>query len=238
MAVVIKFIITLAVITGYNGDSFTVQLVSPAATENTHNSIRNLYVDRPLTYSKALADNAKNCVSMMAQNRLGIFDHPCQESGESIYLTRQSMQTGSSSPDQLMSLAVQAWHDEVRFTKQPRLRKFDENWLKYPSKEDVINTGHLMQMLWANTQYVGCASDFYIENGDRVYYLLCRYDSPANIWNLIERLNNLPVYKPGNDCFDDAGCEKVATQVACAKYEKTRTRCKLSCDAYLSVKQC
>ena len=52
-------------------------------------------------------------------------------------------------------------------------------------------------MLWASTKFVGCASDFYVEGSDRVYYLLCRYSTPADLWNLIERLNNLPVAKPG-----------------------------------------
>ena len=84
-------------------------LVTPSATENIHNSIRSLYVEPPLIFSEVLAEKSKTCVSKMAQGHLGISDHPCEENGESIYLTKQSIQSGPLSPDKLMSLAADAW---------------------------------------------------------------------------------------------------------------------------------
>ncbi|KAL3287024.1 hypothetical protein HHI36_001510 [Cryptolaemus montrouzieri] len=97
--------------------------------------------------------------------------------------------------------SVTAWFDEIKFIT-------DEDWIrKYPGKSgdnpfpiDGNKRGHVTQLMWADTKYLGCSRVRFKKN-DRQGTLICNYGPSGN-------MIGLPIYKLAENEHDIASeCE-------------------------------
>ncbi|XP_065654057.1 cysteine-rich secretory protein 2 isoform X2 [Hydra vulgaris] len=193
-----------------------------------HNQKRAVYNSPPLLSDSSLSENAERCALKMAEGRLPIAIHPCQEPGENIYQTTMDLSYPIISDNNLIKDAVEAWYAEKIRMKTINYNVFDEKWLVGMSNNDLLNTGHFMQIIWKSVRSVGCAVSYYTTEVNRVYYVLCRYSPAPYLKVPSERITNLPSSSLSM-CEDSPGCQNVANAATCQKYEKTREKCKKSC---------
>ena len=129
---------------------------------NAHNKYRVQVGVPPLTWSNTLARQAQQWANYLSTKRL--FRHsntPGQ--GENLWM-------GTSRAFSFTNM-VKSWGNEKRHFVRGTFPNVSTtgNW------SDV---GHYTQMVWRNTQQVGCAG---VDGGDGNYRLVCRYSPPGNV---------------------------------------------------------
>jgi Cysteine-rich secretory protein family len=125
----------------------------------THNAERAFQGRRPLQWDHSLAEDAAKWAAYLAsQNR---FEHAYAEltktgQGENLW-----MGTRGAYPYQDM---VELWLAERQYTKSGRFPDVSHtgNW---------ADVGHFVQIIWPETQKVGCA----LKSSEQDDYLVCRY---------------------------------------------------------------
>ncbi|XP_022902029.2 venom allergen 3-like [Onthophagus taurus] len=86
---------------------------------------------------------------------------------------------------------IMHWYDEVAI--------FDSEWVKSTQPRGSIKVGHYTQMVWADTNRIGCGLSFYTKTSQKTnrkwyhYFLVCNYGPGGNYIGL-------PVYKEGPSC--------------------------------------
>jgi Cysteine-rich secretory protein family len=130
----------------------------------THNEERAFHGRAPLVWDAALAADAAKWAGNLATKRQ--FEHAFEEitkngQGENLW-----MGTRGAYP---LSEMVQQWIEEVELTKSGRFPNVSKtgNW---------VDVGHFTQIVWPQTQKLGCALKSSIEDD----YLVCRYWPAGN----------------------------------------------------------
>ena len=115
----------------------------------------------PLKWSKALADESRLWAEQLAED-CDLYHDPNTNHGENIALNY-------------------GWDEySTRRSTENVLSRFveDESDLPYP------DNGHLTQILWRATRYVGCADAVRPYDGGRCHTQVCRYSKPGKYMSL------------------------------------------------------
>ncbi|KAK8770868.1 hypothetical protein V5799_025887 [Amblyomma americanum] len=117
--------------------------------------------------------------------------------------------------------AVRSWFDEYKDYSPSSVRSFTQN--------AVGPVGHFTQVIWADTQYMGCGAVLYSKGGQQggtTKFFVCNYADTGNI-------AGKPVYLPGRMCSHcprGAACELPAGLCVGAKLRsKSREALRSSC---------
>lgn len=145
-----------------------VGAISPAQMFSTmilaaHNRERTAIGVPPLRWNAALAGSAQRWADHLAAT--GSFEHapesPTEAEGENLWAGTRGHYS--------IEARVDAWVREKRYFTPGT---FPRN----STTGKVEDVGHYTQLIWRNTQQVGCAQ----ASGAREDVLVCRYSSPGN----------------------------------------------------------
>jgi glioma pathogenesis-related protein 2 len=133
-----------------------------------HNAYRSTHHSPALTASNSLDKSAQNWANHLATKK--IFEHSNNpQIGENIYVSYG--QESSLQAKTLAENAVKFWYSEVT----------NYNYAK-PRYSD--NTGHFTQVVWKNTNKLGCgtARGTVVRQGRQVnaFYVVCQYSPAGN----------------------------------------------------------
>lgn len=133
-----------------------------------HNSVRATKDVPPLIWSQELAQSAEDWADTLA-NRGCVLEHSGNQYGETIYYSRKyGPHQTARTPDEVMQ----------GFLAEAPLYTYETN----SCKEGEI-CGHYTQIMWADTQRVGCAKSLCLSD-ERKEIWVCHYDPPGNIEGL------------------------------------------------------
>ena len=100
--------------------------------------------------------------------------------------------TSRQKPDWQLSKKIQAWYDEVSDFPEANVASFS-------SKGATGTIGHYTQLVWGETEFIGCGAIYYKDNNFPRYpyrkTLVCNYHPPGNYLNH-------PVYQAGQTAVD------------------------------------
>ena len=122
-----------------------------------HNKERQLLNIPDLVWSSELAEYASDWALQLAEADAGIHHRDANQYGENISWF-------SSAPD-TYSEGVTLWNDEKKYFKY---KAIGNDWAK---------TGHYTQVIWKNTQRVGCGCAL---GASGTFFFVCNYDPPGN----------------------------------------------------------
>jgi len=105
----------------------------------------------PLNWSKFLKESAQEWANHLAET--GDWDH-CNNCGFGENLARHSDSTGNDRPPSDILT----------------------RWVENEMNDPVPKNGHMTQVLWWATEYVGCGE----ARKDNTFYQVCRYSKPGN----------------------------------------------------------
>ena len=126
-----------------------------------HNRERSAAGIAPLAWDAALADEARQWGEELAA--AGAFEHADQEEeGENLWAGTR----GAYAPEEM----VDGWIEEKKFFRPGR---FPDN----SSTGDYADVGHYTQLMWRDTDRVGCA----LADGTEEEVLVCRYRTAGNV---------------------------------------------------------
>jgi uncharacterized protein YkwD len=128
-----------------------------------HNKVRADVGVRPLTWSKKLAIYAQEWANHVASTNCKLTHRPTSGKWKQEYGENLVMGTGGSYG---VADAVKEWQSEKQYYRGQTLNL--SNW---------YDSGHYTQMVWKNSEEMGCAK---VEcNGNII--VVCNYDPPGNI---------------------------------------------------------
>jgi uncharacterized protein YkwD len=128
-----------------------------------HNKVRADVGVRPLTWSKKLAIYAQEWANHVASTNCKLTHRPTSGKWKQEYGENLVMGTGGSYG---VADAVKEWQSEKQYYRGQTLNP--SNW---------YDSGHYTQMVWKNSEEMGCAK---VEcNGNII--VVCNYDPPGNI---------------------------------------------------------
>lgn len=122
-----------------------------------HNNERQLLKIPDLIWSNELAEYASEWALQLAEEDNGIHHRDFDAYGENISWF-------SAAPDDY-SEGVSLWNDEKKYYKY---KAIGNDWAK---------TGHYTQVIWKNTQRVGCGCAL---GASGALFFVCNYDPPGN----------------------------------------------------------
>ncbi|UPQ98221.1 putative cysteine-rich secretory protein [Chloropicon primus] len=121
-----------------------------------HNELRSLHGAPALEWSDAVAASAQEWADKLAAEGCDLVHDMDSGYGENLAKGHESL-----------DLAIQDWYDEVRWYNHRRAR-FSER------------TGHYTQLVWMNSENVGCAQATCHDDRFGRKIFVCRYDPPGN----------------------------------------------------------
>ncbi len=124
---------------------------------DSHNRHRANHCAAPLTWSNALASRAQQWADQLQQSSCAFQHSPNSPYGENLYFFAPA---GNMSPDQIAT----GWYDEVSL-------------YNFNSGAFSMSTGHFTQVIWRDTQKLGCGVSMC--NGGEIW--VCNYDPPGNV---------------------------------------------------------
>jgi len=128
-----------------------------------HNKVRADVGVRPVTWSKKLAIYAQEWANHVASTNCKLTHRPTSGKWKQEYGENLVMRTGGSYG---VADAVKEWQSEKQYYRGQTLNP--SNW---------YDSGHYTQMVWKNSEEMGCAK---VEcNGNII--VVCNYDPPGNI---------------------------------------------------------
>ncbi|XP_015781270.1 Golgi-associated plant pathogenesis-related protein 1 [Tetranychus urticae] len=137
---------------------------------STHNYLRALHGTPPLEYDEGLERFALKRAQYMAST--DIFEHPKRlRYGENLYWRKGSVPTCQD--------AVMNWYNEISL--------YQYSWPRYSPK-----TGHFTQIVWRDTQKIGCAAA-QSPRTERIY-IACNYYPPGNVRGFFKQNVAYPSY--------------------------------------------
>uniref|UniRef100_A0A0N4Z6B9 SCP domain-containing protein n=1 Tax=Parastrongyloides trichosuri TaxID=131310 RepID=A0A0N4Z6B9_PARTI len=121
------------------------------------NAFRRCHGANPLQVSQNLVNSAQRYANILAQSPTGqlIHDPNNYDQGENL---------ASSSPN-IAYVGVRMWYDEYKL-------------YNYNAGVFTKGTGHFTQLVWKNTQYMGCAAA--TSTRWNLVFIVCRYSPPGN----------------------------------------------------------
>ncbi len=145
-----------------------------------HNSIRDRFFDKALSWSAKLQKDAQDYANKLANS--GKFEHDPKNIdknyGENLYASVSGKSKIPTFKD-----AVENWAVEERYYNYS-----DNSCSVDAGNTDKVNLttyntcGHYTQIIWKSTSYLGCAKAKYktgeLKDG---YIIVCKYSSPGNI---------------------------------------------------------
>ncbi|CAN0447149.1 unnamed protein product [Pylaiella littoralis] len=158
--------------------AFHLQWVTGAAVDNIledHNAYRCMHNATALTYSASLETAAQVWTDNLATNMCGDFEHDPGLGdvghGENLF---QCAGTDCASG----GVAITDWYNEVEFYVP------GETGTTTDPSDPFIQILHFTQVVWKDTQEVGCASSSCVTVPGVPYtYVACRYTPPGNYRN-------------------------------------------------------
>lgn len=135
----------------------TMDTLIKASILNEHNKERQLLHIPDLIWSYELAEYASEWALQLAEEDNGIHHRDFDAYGENISWF-------SAAPDTYAE-GVTLWNDEKKYFKY---KAIGNDWAK---------TGHYTQVIWKNTQRVGCGGAF---GASGAFFFVCNYDPPGN----------------------------------------------------------
>lgn len=167
--------------TGQSGSGGSAGAASPLdGTLEAHNAVRAAVMGEdipPLTWSDMLAEYAQEWAETLAAECDSIRHRNPNMYGENI-AARWSF--GMSSPPYSGVEAVQAWADELEcwtFGSIGRTEMCDRACVEAQSSSGC---GHYTQLVWRNTQRVGCGYASCPAGNRKMEIIVCNYDPPGN----------------------------------------------------------
>jgi hypothetical protein len=156
---------------------------------------------RQIVWNDAIASNAqawangkKFAHSTQAQrSNIGGYNYV----GENLYIQYSTRKQNVGTFD--YTAGIQLFYDEIKL--------FKESVDKYTFN---MNTGHFTQVIWAETNAIGCGYSQYLEGGWHKVLLVCQYGVGGN-WG------NSPIYKQGNAAASACANGKSTTYSALCK---------------------
>ncbi|KAL7288419.1 hypothetical protein TKK_0017505 [Trichogramma kaykai] len=109
-----------------------------------------------------------------------LFEHdPCNHVGRYSFGQNLGLEATTGNAKSLkLEQAVRRWYDEVKYFDKRNVQSYRHS-PKY---------GHYSQLVWAETNKIGCGVTRYQEKGYKKLYLVCNYGPAGNT-------RNFPVYK-------------------------------------------
>ncbi|KAJ3317870.1 hypothetical protein HDU76_001027 [Blyttiomyces sp. JEL0837] len=143
-----------------------------------HNSIRGLYNLPPMYWCQNLAVHAQASADKIARNECGRLSHDKGNlvqygEGENLFL--------SSGIEMTPFWAVNAWNGEAHDYFRLSNGGVDRN--AAVNNREGVQVLHFTQLIWAGTQFVGCASSTCFDGREDIYVVSCRYTGPGNVFN-------------------------------------------------------
>lgn len=120
-----------------------------------HNYHRNIQNAPDIKWSDELAQDAQQWADILADEDEMM--HSQNQWGENIYMSSEQV-----TPEYV----VDFWAKEQQYYNGEAI-----------SKSNIHLFGHYTQLIWAETEYVGCA---YAVSNSGVYYWVCEYSPPGN----------------------------------------------------------
>ncbi|CAH1773107.1 unnamed protein product [Owenia fusiformis] len=149
-----------------------------------HNELRALHENTPpLKWHKSMATRALNYCRSLA--RTGRFAHSSSASrknphaGENLWRMSSTIKAQPNHLDSFGIKAAQDWYDEIKY---------------YDYKKPVFGTktGHFTQLVWDNTESVGCGLASGKKGMWNTYTVCCQYTPPGNyIGQFAQRVHRL-----------------------------------------------
>lgn len=145
-------------------------------TFSAHNVYRQWHQVKPLTWNTTLAKSSAEYADTLSQNcRLKHSDDAwAGKFGENLYLV-----LGYPKPDIKCRVAIDVWYNEMSRYNFTTRNAFNDNWPK--------GVGHFSQMVWKDTQLIGCGvsiRDMPLPGLPQVLgrckVIVCRYFRPGN----------------------------------------------------------
>ena len=124
---------------------------------DSHNRHRANHCAAPLTWSDALASRAQQWADQLQQSGCAFQHSQNSPYGENLYFFAPA---GNMSPNQIAT----GWYDEVSL-------------YNFNSGAFSMSTGHFTQLIWRDTQKLGCGVSMC--NGGEIW--VCNYDPPGNV---------------------------------------------------------
>ncbi|MBL4636344.1 MAG: hypothetical protein JKY56_20960 [Kofleriaceae bacterium] len=124
---------------------------------DSHNRHRANHCAAPLQWSSALAARAQQWADQLQQAGCAFQHSQNSPYGENLYFFAPA---GNMSPDQIAT----GWYDEV-------------NLYNFNSGAFSMSTGHFTQLIWRDTQKLGCGVSMC--KGGEIW--VCNYDPPGNV---------------------------------------------------------
>jgi hypothetical protein len=135
---------------GMNAESIAEML-------RAHNELRSARKIRPLKWSASLAESAQQWAEHLAA--IGVMQHNLElRTGQNLYVIHGA----TTRP----ALVVRRWAEESRDYREPE---------KYCRLGAIC--GHFTQIIWAETEEVGCG----VASGERGQFWVCYYLPPGNV---------------------------------------------------------
>jgi len=134
------------------------------------NYYRSLHGVDNLIYSQEITTSSETWAKYLAENN--IFEHDLNTPyGENL----AAFSLSNNNDDYFYKKSVDAWYEEIKF--------YD-----YNNPVFAFDTGHFTQLIWKNSQYIGCG----LAKGNTWVYVVCRYDPQGNMFGAFEE-NVLPL---------------------------------------------
>uniref|UniRef100_A0A0N5CEA5 SCP domain-containing protein n=1 Tax=Strongyloides papillosus TaxID=174720 RepID=A0A0N5CEA5_STREA len=133
-----------------------------------HNRLRAKHHSPPLTYSKNLEVSATNYAQILAEWNEGlIHDEYNRYQGENLFSIIQKWV-----PDEweLAKITMNTFYEEMEYYDYDRF-----------NPRDLIKYGHLSQLLWYDTRYIGIGFGVARVGKSFKIYICMRYDPPGNV---------------------------------------------------------
>lgn len=142
---------------GFAQELISMDTLTKTSILTEHNKERQLLKLPDLIWSNELAEYASEWALQLAEEDNGIHHRSPLQYGENISWF-------SAAPDDY-SEGVSLWNDEKKYYKY---KAIGNDWAK---------TGHYTQVIWKNTQRVGCGCAL---GASGALFFVCNYDPPGN----------------------------------------------------------
>jgi uncharacterized protein YkwD len=142
---------------GFAQELISMDTLTKTSILTEHNKERQLLAIPDLIWSNELAEYASEWALQLAEEDNGIHHRDFDAYGENISWF-------SAAPDDYAK-GVSLWNDEKKYYKY---KAIGNDWAK---------TGHYTQVIWKNTQRVGCGCAL---GASGALFFVCNYDPPGN----------------------------------------------------------
>lgn len=119
--------------------------------------------------------------------------------------------------EEVIESAVEGWYSEVKFFKDGKFKK--EAIANFPKGDAYIDIGHFTQLIWADTDKIGCGISQFGEEGKETTLFICDYLQAGN-------MEEAPIYLEGTckDCTCDSKFSNLCASSGKRKLIKTSNK--------------